>query len=125
LPLHRECAAKARSQVEKYIKHYVGAHADFTELELDDDDPRHAMIKRHNPRKLRPVLVFLDGQGKEVARLTAGLKSAEEALAARSLRLGKALPEGRTSPSFKEGAEGLTVAAAAASASRCRPVARP
>jgi thioredoxin-related protein len=38
------------------------------------------MIKRHNPRKLRPVMVFLDGQGKEVARLTGGLKSAEDAL---------------------------------------------
>ena len=38
------------------------------------------MVKRHNPRKWRPVLVFLDGQGKEVARFTAGLKSAEEAL---------------------------------------------
>ena len=54
----------------KYIKHYVGAHADFGELELDDQDPRHAMVRRHNPRKLRPVLVFLDGQGKEVARPT-------------------------------------------------------
>lgn len=64
----------------KYIKHYVGAHADFGELELDDQDPRHDMIKRHNPRKWRPVLVFLDHQGKEVARLTSGLKSVEEAL---------------------------------------------
>jgi hypothetical protein len=64
----------------KYIKHYVGAHADFTELELDDRDPRHDMIKRHNPRKWRPVLVFLDGQGMEVTRFTAGLKSVEEAL---------------------------------------------
>lgn len=62
------------------IEHYVGAHADFGELEMDDDDPRHAMVKRHNPRKLRPVLVFLDGQGKEVARLTGGLKTVEEAL---------------------------------------------
>ena len=64
----------------KYIKHYVGAHADFGELELDDQDPRHAMVRRHNPRKLRPVLVFLDGQGKEVARLTGGLKTSEDAL---------------------------------------------
>jgi thioredoxin-related protein len=38
------------------------------------------MIKRHNPRKLRPVIVFLDAQGKEVARFTGGLKSAEDAL---------------------------------------------
>ena len=64
----------------KYIKHYVGAHADFGELELDDKDPLHDMIKRHNSKKWRPVLVFLDGQGKEVARLTGGLKSAEDAL---------------------------------------------
>ena len=64
----------------KYIKHYVGAHADFGELELDDQDPRHAMVKRHNPRKWRPVLVFLDVQGKEVMRFTAGLKTADEAL---------------------------------------------
>ena len=64
----------------KYSKHYVGAHADFGELELDDQDPRHAMVRRHNPRKLRPVLVFLDGQGKEVARLTGGLKTSEDAL---------------------------------------------
>lgn len=64
----------------KFIKHYVGAHADFGELEMDDDDPRHAMVKRHNPKKWRPVLVFLDGQGREVARLTGGLKSADDAL---------------------------------------------
>lgn len=64
----------------KYIKHYVGSHADFVELELDDDDPRHAMIKRHNPRKWRPVLVFLDSQGKEVARVNGGLDSVKEAL---------------------------------------------
>lgn len=64
----------------KFIKNYVGAHADFGELDLDDNDPRHAMVRRHNPRKLRPVLVFLDAQGKEVARLSGGLKSAEDAL---------------------------------------------
>jgi hypothetical protein len=64
----------------KFIRNYVGAHADFGELELDDNDPRHAMVKRHNPRKLRPVLVFLDGEGREVARLSGGLKSAEDAL---------------------------------------------
>jgi thioredoxin-related protein len=29
---------------------------------------------------LRPVLVFLDGSGKEVARLTGGLKTVEDAL---------------------------------------------
>jgi len=64
----------------KYIKNYVGAHADFGDLDLDEDDPRHAMVQRHNPRKLRPLLVFLDGQGKEVARFTGRLNSAEEAL---------------------------------------------
>ena len=64
----------------KFIKNYVGAHADFGDLQLDDDDPRHAMVKRYNPRKLRPVLVFLDSQGKEVARLTGSLKSKEDAL---------------------------------------------
>ena len=64
----------------RYLRNYVGAHADFGELELDDKDPRHAMIQRHNPRKLRPVLVFLDSQGKEVARVSGGLKSAEDAL---------------------------------------------
>jgi hypothetical protein len=64
----------------KYSKHYIGAHADFGELQLDDNDPRHAMVKRFNPRKLRPVLVFLDGQGKEVARQVGGLKSKQDAL---------------------------------------------
>lgn len=52
----------------KYSRHFLGAHADFGELELDEKDPGHAMVKRHNPRKLRPVLVFLDASGKEVAR---------------------------------------------------------
>lgn len=64
----------------KYSKHYIGAHADFGELQLDDDDPRHAMVRRFNPRKLRPVLVFLDGQGKEVARHVGGLKMKQDAL---------------------------------------------
>lgn len=64
----------------KYSRHFLGAHADFGELELDDKDPLHAMVKRHNPRKLRPVLVFLDGAGKEVARLTGGLKTVDDAL---------------------------------------------
>lgn len=64
----------------QFSKHYLAAHADFGELDLDDKDPLHEMVKRHNPRKLRPVLVFLDGTGKEVARLTGGLKSAEDAL---------------------------------------------
>jgi hypothetical protein len=78
----------------KYIKHYVGSHADFSELELDDNDPRHAMIQRHNAKKWRPVMVFLDSQGKEVARLTAGLKSAEEALLLDSFVSGKHYQKG-------------------------------
>ncbi len=65
---------------ERYFKHYVGVHADFGELQFDDQDPRHSMIARYNPRKLRPVLVFLDPQGKEVVRHHGGLKSKEEAL---------------------------------------------
>lgn len=64
----------------RYLRNYVGAHADFGELDLDDKDPRHAMVQRHNPRKLRPVLVFLDARGKEVARLTGGLKRKKDAL---------------------------------------------
>lgn len=64
----------------RFIKNYVGVHADFVELDMDDDDPRHATVKRYNPRKLRPVLVFLDAQGKEVARLSGGLKTTEDAL---------------------------------------------
>ena len=64
----------------RFIKHYVGAHADFGDMELEDNNRLEAMVKRHNPRKLRPVLVFLDGQGQEVARLTGGLKSVDDAL---------------------------------------------
>ncbi len=64
----------------QYKKHFVGAEADFGELQLDDDDPGHAMVKRHNPRKFRPVLVFLDSTGKEVARQVGMLKDKGEAL---------------------------------------------
>lgn len=63
-----------------YHKQFVGVHADFTELDLDYHDPRHATIARHNPRELRPVLVFLDASGKEVARQTGKLKSVKDAL---------------------------------------------
>jgi len=52
----------------KYSQHFLGAHADFGDLDLDPDDPRHEMVKRHNPQKLRPVIVILDANGKEVAR---------------------------------------------------------
>lgn len=64
----------------KYSKLFVGAHADFGELLLDDEDPRHAMVARHNPKKLRPVLVFLDGSGKEVARHIGKLRDKADAL---------------------------------------------
>lgn len=64
----------------RYKRIFVGAETDFAELELDDNDPGHAMVKRHNPRKLRPVLVFLDSTGKEVARHTGRLKDADDAL---------------------------------------------
>lgn len=64
----------------QYKKHFVGAEADFGELQLDDDDPGHGMVKRHNPRKYRPVLVFLDSAGKEVARHVGKLNDAADAL---------------------------------------------
>lgn len=64
----------------QYKQHFVGAEADFGELQLDDDDPGHAMVKRHNPRKLRPVLVFLDGSGKEVARQVGMIEDKGDAL---------------------------------------------
>ena len=63
----------------QFSKHFLGAHADFGELELDDKDPLHGMVKRHNPQKLRPVIVFLDAMGKEVARHRGKLE-AEDAL---------------------------------------------
>ena len=63
-----------------YKKHFIGAETDFGELELDDHDPGHGMVKRHNDRKLRPVLVFLDRQGKEVARHTGKLNDPKDAL---------------------------------------------
>ena len=64
----------------KYKDLFVGAHADFGDLDLDDNDPRHAMVKRHNPSKLRPVLVFLDSEGKEVFRHRGKVADAEHAL---------------------------------------------
>lgn len=64
----------------QYKQSFIGAHADFGELELDDDAPGHGMVKRHNPRKFRPVLVFLDSNGKEVARHVGMLKNSADAL---------------------------------------------
>lgn len=64
----------------KYSRLFVGAHADFGELQLDELDPRHAMVARHNPKKFRPVLVFLDGSGKEVARHVGKLRDKADAL---------------------------------------------
>ena len=71
----QQSAVKAR-----YRELFIAAHADFSELEIDDSDPGHGMVARHNPRKLRPLLVFLDADGKEVARHAGRLASAEEAL---------------------------------------------
>lgn len=62
----------------KYAKNYVSVHVDLEETtELDE---RYAIVKRYNSSELRPVLVFLDAQGKEVARVKGGLKKKEEAL---------------------------------------------
>ncbi len=62
----------------KFIKNYVGAHADLGELVKGS--PLEAMVQRHNSREYRPLLVFLDSQGKEVMRFSGKLKSKEEAL---------------------------------------------
>ena len=64
----------------QYGKHFIGAQTDFSDHELDDKDPGHGMVARHNPRKLRPVLVFLDSQGKEVTRHTGKLTDSNDAL---------------------------------------------
>lgn len=61
----------------RFLKNYVAAHVDFGEIATGD--PRQAMVKRHNNGQLRPMIVFLDAQGKEVARV-AGLRSKDEAL---------------------------------------------
>jgi hypothetical protein len=63
-----------------YSKHFVGAHADLSELQLDDRDPRHAMLARHNPKKWIPLLIFLDPSGKEVTRHIGKLRDKNEAL---------------------------------------------
>ena len=60
------------------MKHYVGAHVDLGEL--FDDSLLDAMVQRHNRREYRPLLVFLDHQGKEVMRFNGKLKSKDEAL---------------------------------------------
>lgn len=62
----------------RYAKSFVGVGIDFGEL--SPVDSRHEVVKRHNPKKWRPVLVFLDAQGKEVYRLNRGLKSSKQAL---------------------------------------------
>lgn len=64
----------------KYAQHFVAAQADFSDLDLDDKNPGHGMVVRHNARKLRPVIVFLDSTGKEVARHTGKLNDAADAL---------------------------------------------
>lgn len=64
----------------KFNNQFIIAETDFGELQLDDDDPGHAMVKRLNPRKFRPVIVVLDSTGKEVARNVGMLKNTEEGL---------------------------------------------
>ncbi|MDP1735664.1 MAG: hypothetical protein Q8L44_15010 [Sulfuritalea sp.] len=62
----------------QYAKNYVSTHVDFSELAAKD--PKHAVIARHNSSGIHPVLVFLDAQGKEVARVRGGFRSPEDAL---------------------------------------------
>ena len=62
----------------QFAKNYLSVHIDSGELSVDD--PRRAVIERHNSSELHPVLVFLDAAGKEVARIKGGLKSREDAL---------------------------------------------
>jgi len=62
----------------QYAKNYVSTHVDFSELA--EQDPKHAVIARHNSSGVHPVLVFLDAQGKEVVRIRRGLKGTEDAL---------------------------------------------
>jgi hypothetical protein len=62
----------------KFIKNYVGAHVDLGEYVKGT--PQDAMVQRHNSREYRPLIVFLDASGKEVARFNGMLKSKEDAL---------------------------------------------
>jgi hypothetical protein len=62
----------------RLAKNYIGVGIDFGELK--DKDPRHDVVKRYNPKQWRPVLVFLDAQGKEVHRQLRGLKGSKQAL---------------------------------------------
>ena len=65
---------------KEYSKHFIGAQADFSDLELDEKDPGHGMVVRHNAKKRRPVIVFLDHTGKEVARQSGKLIDEKDAL---------------------------------------------
>lgn len=62
----------------QYAKNYLAVEVDFGEIKAGD--PRHETVKRHNAKLWRPVMVFLDSQGKEVYRLNRGLKSKSQAL---------------------------------------------
>ncbi len=64
----------------QYQKLFVGVHSDFSELELTPNDPRHATIQRFNNKQLRPVMVFLDAQGKEVFRHRGKVNTPDDAL---------------------------------------------
>ena len=61
-----------------YAKNYVSVHVDSGDL--PGNDRLRDVVERHNRSEIHPVLVFLDGSGKEVARIKGGLKSAEDAL---------------------------------------------
>lgn len=60
-----------------FSKNYVSVHVD--EGEMAKDDPRHAVAKRHNSKGYHPTMVFLDASGKEVARVSGGLRTKEDA----------------------------------------------
>jgi hypothetical protein len=61
-----------------FAKSFVSVHVD--QGELAENDPREAIVKRHNSSHIHPVMVFLDSQGKEVARIKGGLKGKDDAL---------------------------------------------
>jgi hypothetical protein len=62
----------------QFAKNYVSVHVDSGDL--PGNDRLRDVIERHNRSELHPVLVFLDGAGKEIARIKGGLKSKEDAL---------------------------------------------
>lgn len=61
-----------------YAKNYVSVHVDSGDL--PGSDRLRDVVERHNRSEIHPVLVFLDGAGKEVARIRGGLKGKDDAL---------------------------------------------